>query len=193
MLDQFQPTGDPLKPLTQIAMKILAAFRKRDQRSLRKLNDEVLKLAGLDRDKVCFELAIYSYVLSKVVSKPRYLDKEYEQSLKGIAQVFQMIVDKMESPDQDEVISLFSDLENAIARLEEKDPRFIVDLVTKGRLKMAATIYAQGIGLGVAAEVTGLDKQEILDYAGETMMFDRLKEEMTIGDRLKNARKFLSG
>ena len=106
MLDQFQPTGDPLKPLTQIAMKILAAFRKRDQRSLRKLNDEVLKLAGLDRDKVCFELAIYSYVLSKVVSKPRYLDKEYEQSLKGIAQVFQMIVDKIESPDQDEVISL---------------------------------------------------------------------------------------
>ena len=68
-----------------------------------------------------------------------------------------------------------------------------MDLVTKGRLKMAATIYAQGIGLGVAAEVTGLDKQEILDYAGETMMFDRLKEEMTIGDRLKNARKFLSG
>jgi hypothetical protein len=182
-----------LKPITQIAMKILAAFRKRDQRSLRKLNDEVLKLTAVGCDKVCFDLAVYSYVLSKVVSKPRYLGKDYEQSLKGISQVFQMIVDKMESPDQEEILSLFSDLENAIARLEEKDPRFIVDLVTKGRLKMAATLYAQGIGLGVAAEMTGLDKQEILDYAGETMMFDRLKEEMTIEERIKNARKFLSG
>jgi hypothetical protein len=182
-----------LKPITQIAMKILAAFRKRDQRSLRKLNDEVLKFTAVGCDKVCFDLAVYSYVLSKVVSKPRYLGKEYEKSLKGISQAFQTIVDKMESQDPDILIPLFSDLEIAIASLEEKDPRFVVDLVTKGRLKMAATLYAQGIGLGVAAEMTGLDKQEILDYAGETMMFDRLKEEMTIEERIKNARKFLSG
>jgi hypothetical protein len=182
-----------LKPIIQISNKILAAFRKRDQRALRKLNDEVLKVAGLDCDKVCFDLAVYSYVLSKVVSKPRYLAKEYERSLKSIATVFQNIVDRMEYSDSEEVLRLFSDLDAAIARLEEKDPRFIIDLVTKGRLKMAATFYAQGVSLGVAAEMTGLDKQEILDYAGETMMFDRLKDEMTIEERLKIARKLLTG
>jgi hypothetical protein len=189
----YATIGDHLKPITQIANKILAAFRKQDQRALRKLNDEVLKIAGLDCDKVCFDLAVYSYVLSKVVSKPRYLGKDYVASLKNIAFIFQSIVEKMEFSDRDDLLRLFSELDKSLARLEEKDPRFIVDLVTKGRLKMAATFYAQGVSLGVAAEMTGLDKQEILDYAGETMMFDRLKDEMTIEDRLKIARKLLTG
>jgi hypothetical protein len=40
--------------------------------------------------------------------------------------------------------------------------------------------------------MTGLDKQEILDYAGETMMFDRLKAEKGINERMKVARKFIT-
>jgi hypothetical protein len=182
-----------LRPMTQMASRVLAAFRKYDQRNLRKLNDEILKSTALDCDKVCFDLAVFSYVLSKIVSKPRYLAPEYEKSLKEVARVFQAIVDKMDYADEDELLSLFTDLEGSIAHLEDRDPRFVVDLVTKGRLKMAATFYAQGMSLGVAAEMTGLEKQEILDYAGETMMFDRLKDEMTIEDRIKAARKFLIG
>ena len=173
--------------------KILAAFRKKDQRSLRKLNDEILRQTALDCDKVCFDLAIFSYVLSKVVSKPRYLAKEYEPSLREIARILALIVEKLDYADEEELLAMFTDLEEAISHLEEKDPRFIVDLVTKGRLKMAATFYAQGMSLGVAAEMTGLEKQEILDYAGETMMFDRLKDEMKIEERIKIARKFLRG
>jgi trehalose-6-phosphate synthase len=49
------------------------------------------------------------------------------------------------------------------------------------------------VSLGVAVEMTGLDKQEILDYAGGTMMFDRLKDEKGIEERMKAARKFLAG
>jgi hypothetical protein len=182
-----------LKPITQLASKVLAAFKKRDQRNLRKLNDEVLKVTSMGCDKVCFNLAVYSYVLSKVVSKPRYLDKQYEPSLREISRVFQAIVDRLDAAAEDELLVLFNDLEAAISHLEDKDPRFIVDLVTKGRLKMASTFYAQGMSLGVAADMTGLDKQEILDYAGETMMFDRLKDEKTIVERIKIARKFLTG
>jgi hypothetical protein len=182
-----------LKPITNIASRILAAFRKRDQRALRKLNDEVLKATSMECGKVCFDLAVFSYVLSKVVSKPRYLAPEYEPSLREIARVFQAIVEKLDYAEEDELLALFTGLGTAISRLEKKDPRFIVDLVTKGRLKMAATFYAEGMSLGVAAEMTGLDKQEILDYAGETMMFDRLKDEKTIEERVKTARKFLSG
>jgi hypothetical protein len=180
-----------LKPITQLASKVLAAFRKQDQRALRKLNDEILRGTALDCDKVCFDLAVFSYVLSKVVSKPRYLGKSFEPHHREISRVFQLIVDKLDYADEDELLALFSDLEEAIGRLEGKDPRFVVDLVTKGRLKMAATFYAQGMSLGIAAEMTGLDKQEILDYAGETMMFDRLKDEMPIADRIRTARKFL--
>jgi hypothetical protein len=47
------------------------------------------------------------------------------------------------------------------------------------------------MSLGVASDMTGMEKQEILDYAGETMMFDRLKEENPIAERMKIARKLI--
>lgn len=160
---------------------------------MRKLNDEVLRTAAVDFNNVTFKLAIFSYVLSKIVSKPRLLMPEFEPALRGIEASMARLVDRMDSAAEAELLSLFKDMEKYVSRLEEKDPRFVVDLVTKGRLKMAAIFYAQGMSLGVAAEMTGLDKQEVLDYAGETMMFDRLKEEKSIAERMKAARRLLLG
>jgi len=176
-----------------MAAKALSAFRKRDQRLLRKLNDDILKATAMHCDLACFNLAVFSYVLSKIVSKPRFLHSEYKSGLIGIERVFERLVERLDSANEAELTQIFSELETSIAHLEAKDPRFVVDLVTKGKLKMAATFYAQGMSLGVAAEMTGLEKQEILDYAGETMMFDRLQAEKTIGERIKTARKLLSG
>lgn len=176
-----------------MAAKILSAFRKRNQRLLRKLNDDVLKTTAMQMGLSSFNLAVFSYVLSKIVSKPRFLTPEYKSGLTGIERVFERLVERLDSANEAELTQIFSELETAIAHLEGKDPRFVVDLVTKGKLKMAATFYAQGMSLGVAAEMTGLEKQEILDYAGETMMFDRLKAEKTINERMKIARKILGG
>ncbi|MEW6749034.1 MAG: hypothetical protein AB1295_04980 [Candidatus Micrarchaeota archaeon] len=178
--------------LTGLASKILSAFRSRDQRALRKLNDAVLKETAMECEKPCFNMAVFSYVLSKIVSKPRFLRPEYRNGLDSIGKVLSRLVERLPSADETELDTIFEQLQRSIERLEEKDPRFVVDLVTKGKLKMAATFYAQGMSLGVAAEMTGLEKQEILDYAGETMMFDRLKSEKSITERMKVARKFLS-
>ncbi|NYZ73525.1 hypothetical protein H0O00_00105 [Candidatus Micrarchaeota archaeon] len=182
-----------MKPLTHLASQILSAFKSRNQRRLRKLNDEVLRTAAMEFNNVTFNLAVFSYVMSKIVSKPRFIMPEFEPALRGIENAMGRLVDRMETADEAELLSIFKEMEKYIGRLEEKDPRFVVDLVTKGRLKMAATFYAQGMSLGVAAEMTGLDKQEIQDYAGETMMFDRLKDEKGIAERMKTARKLITG
>lgn len=178
--------------LNSLADRILSSFKARDQRKLRKLNDEVLKVSYLEFNKVTYNLGTLSYVLSKIVSKPRFLSPACDTSLNAIEKLLAKLANRIDIAQEDELLAIFTDLENTIARLEEKDPRFIVNLVTKGKLKMAATFYAQGLSLGVAADMTGLDKQEILDYAGETMMFDRLKDEIRIGDRMKIARKLVS-
>lgn len=178
--------------LNSLADRILSSFKARDQRKLRKLNDEVLKVSYLEFNKVTYNLGTLSYILSKIVSKPRFLSPTYETSLNAIDKLLAKLANRIDIAQEDELLTIFSDLERAIAHLEESDPRFIVTLVIKGKLKMAATFYAQGMSLGVAADMTGLDKQEILDYAGETMMFDRLKGEIKIGDRMKVARKLIS-
>jgi hypothetical protein len=181
-----------LRTLSSLISSILSAFRKRNQRKLRKLNDEVLRSTALEFNIINFNLAVFSYVLSKIVSKPRYLSRECAGCLKAIEDSLKTLADRIDVSEEREILDLFDELEHGIACLEERDPRFVIGLITKGKLKTAATFYAQGLSLGVAAEMTGLDKQEILDYAGETMMFDRLKEEKSIHERMKAARKLLS-
>ncbi|MBD3210274.1 hypothetical protein GF318_02735 [Candidatus Micrarchaeota archaeon] len=180
-----------MKPIIELGPKILTAFRKRNQSRLRKLNDEVLKAAALESDRLSFKLAVFSYVLAKIVSKPRFLKKEYSGRLKTIEDRFAGIVRRARGAKEKEMVQLFSKLEKAVIALEKEDPRFLLDLVSKGRLKMAATFYAQGMSLGTAAEMTNLDKQEILDYAGKTMMFDRVEEKISISERMKTARKMI--
>jgi hypothetical protein len=79
---------------------------------------------------------------------------------------------------------IFTRIENA----EGEDPRFVKGLLLKSKIKAASTFYAQGLSLGRAAEMTGLDKREILSYAGQTMMNERIPSTMPVSARLKTLR-----
>ncbi len=176
----------------QLAFSVLGAFKKRKQRSLRKLNDRILREAVVQFTKPLYRLAVLSYVLSKITQKPRFMRPEYENALASIERTLKKAAESMGHKDA-EVIRNFKAVEKAIFDLEKRDRRYLIGLVQKGELKTAATMYAQGISLGVAAEMTGMEKQEIMDYAGDTMMFERVKEEKTIQERVKMARRFIGG
>ncbi len=178
-----------IKQLKELAWEVLGAFKRRDQRQLRKLNDEILNSAAMSFNQTHFRLAVFSYVLSKIASKPRLLASVNTPALKSIEGAMSTLIRSIENNVDSS--PAFAQLDRSISNLERIDQRFIVDLVTKGKLKMAATLYAQGLSLGTASEVTGIDKQEILDYAGETMMFDRLKEEKPMSERIKIARSLI--
>ncbi|VVC01918.1 Uncharacterised protein [uncultured archaeon] len=88
-------------------------------------------------------------------------------------------------------MKMIKEINNLVLGMEEEDKRYITDLLSKGKLKMAATMYAKGISIGLASEMSGVEKHEIQDYAGDTMMFDRVKEEVDIRDRMKRVRKLV--
>ncbi len=180
-----------MKTIKDYSGELLAAFKKRKQSRLRKLNDRILRDAVLSFTASYYELAVISYVLSKIVSKPRFLRSEYGKGIAGIEKALESLSTVSPDAGPEELFPYFRRVQAAIARLESRDPRYLIDLFSKGRLKMAATLYAQGISLGLAAEKSGIDKQEIMDYAGDTMMFDRLKEEVDIEKRMKTAREFV--
>ncbi len=180
-----------MRQIPEYTGMVLNAFRKHNPRQLRKMNDDILNIAATDLSKPYFSLAVYSYILSKIVSKPRYFEYEYVRSISEIESSLAAIANRRGIMRDDEADLLFARLERSIASLESKDPRFVIDLLTKGRLKMAAILYAKGMSLGVATQMTGLEKQEILNYAGQTMMFDRIKDAKTAPERMKFARKFL--
>ena len=103
------------------------------------------------------------------------------------------ILEKLTSQAGQGNTKAFSDslleLKVSLQNVERPDSRYIKSMIDKGRLKTAAILYAQGISLSSAAEKTGVEKQEIMDYAGKTMMFDRMEEKTPLSKRLKKARK----
>ncbi len=173
--------------------EIVAVFKKRDSRKLRKLDEAILREASLAYSKKLYYLAIVAYVLSKILGKPRFLERNYRERIFAIENVLDEISLCKEECSDEEFHARFEKLEKAVKNLESEDPRFVIDLISKARLKVAATLYAQGISLGTAAEITGVEKQEILSYAGHTMMFDRLREEKNVRARLRALKNLAEG
>lgn len=178
-------------PLKDLLISICDAFGKRNQKKLRKINDQILKQAVIEFNKRWYDLAVLSYVLAKITSKPRYLRKEMDKLMAPVEKQIALIAKVDGAANDAEWARMFAELETRIKNLDSDDKRFITDLMTKGKLKVASILYAQGISLGLASEMTNMPKQDILDYAGKTMMFDRIKDEQGILDRLKNARKLI--
>ncbi|MBI2079595.1 hypothetical protein HYT84_02430 [Candidatus Micrarchaeota archaeon] len=179
--------------LQDLMLAIESSFKKRNQKKLRKINDRLLKLGVTDFNKSLYNLAVTSYVLSKIVSKPRFLEKKHEKSMSSIEKTLSKMSKYVDELSEEDWTKLFLEFEETISSLEKGDARFLTDLISKGKLKVASTLYAQGLSLGTAADYTGMSKQDILDYAGKTMMFDRVKEEKSILERIKIARNIILG
>ncbi len=177
----------------EIIKEIISAFGRRDPKRLRRLQDLVLEDASIINSKKLFHLAIMTYVLSKVLSKPRFAQPVYRERMLGIASYLGELDSILKTSTEEQFDKKAQDFSILIGKLESDDPRFVISLIAKGKLKVAATLYAQGISLGVASEITGVEKQEVLSYAGHTMMFDRLKEEKKVGDRLRSLKNFVEG
>lgn len=174
--------------LHAITSAIAAAFARKNQKKLRKINDDMLHEIVVNFTNAVFELAVLSYVLAKITSKSRFLDKSNEKKLSEIQRALELL---SKSKNEDELLKGCKIVLTTITSLEKEDARYVIDLVSKGKLKVGATAYAQGVSLGTASEMTGIDKQEIMDYAGKTMMFDRVKEEKSIEERLIAIRKLI--
>ncbi|MFH1221731.1 MAG: hypothetical protein V1492_01465 [Candidatus Micrarchaeota archaeon] len=166
-------------------------FKKRNEKHLRKLADDFLDESIMRPSKLFFELAVISYVFSKILSKPRFLTDKYKDEFNRMEQLIKQLNDGVGKKSDEEFFLLTKKVEDIINSIESQDKRFFIGLLAKGRVKNAATMYAKGVSLGLAAEVSGVGQQEIQKYSGDSMMFDRLKEETDIRERMKKVRRLL--
>ncbi|MBD3389952.1 hypothetical protein GF415_03295 [Candidatus Micrarchaeota archaeon] len=179
--------------LSKASKLICDAFKERDQRKMRRANDTIMTLSASRFSKEMYELAVYSYVLSKVLSKPRFMSKKYSATHKEIQAILNSMVRDAKKRDKKAFRVAVKGLRTSIQTLESRDSRYIKTMIEKGRLKTAATLYAQGLSLSTASKLTGVESQEIMDYAGKTRMFDRVTGGKSLASRIDYARKMLLG
>lgn len=166
-------------------------FKKRNDKKLRKIQDDFLAESIMRSSKLFFEFSVIAYVLSKIIAKPRFLTDKYNKELAKIEEILKQMESSVGKKTDDEFLEMIKRLEVIINNMEAQDKRFFLGLLTKGRVKCAATVYAKGVSLGLATEMSGVGQEEIQKYAGDSMMFDRMKEEIDIRERVKKVRKIL--
>lgn len=179
--------------LPETAVLISNALRDHDVRAMRKINDRCIEETAIKFEQPTYLFALISYVLSKIISKPRYfIQKKAKASLSALSLSLRLCEQQAKNADYAGLTATQNKMLSSIEKMDERDRRFVKSILTKGRLKIASTLYAQGISLGNAAEMTGTDKREVLLYAGQTMMFDRLHEKKSMEERMKNLREIFS-
>ena len=169
------------------------SYKSRNQRKMRKANDKIMMGSISGFPKELYDLAVYSYVLSKILSKPRFMGRAYTDKHKEIDKILSGLVSASDVNDKKTFAIFLKELSFSIQNIESSDSRYLISMIDKGKLKTAATLYAQGFSLSAAAKMTGMDQQEIMDYAGKTRMFDRVEEQMPVSKRIKKAQRMLIG
>ncbi|OIO21919.1 hypothetical protein COV61_01495 [Candidatus Micrarchaeota archaeon CG11_big_fil_rev_8_21_14_0_20_47_5] len=173
--------------------EIYREFSKGDARALRKINDKCIECLGMTPEKNMLSLAVISYVLSKILSKPRYFERRANKEYLGrMKEQMQKCAAVSKGDDEEKMGYCIEGMLKTVDKISGSDRRFFLGLQQKALLKIAATLYAQGFSLGRASEITGVEEREILKYAGGTMMFDRFKGKKTLLDRLNDARKIFA-
>ncbi|MCX8198245.1 MAG: hypothetical protein N3F07_03595 [Candidatus Micrarchaeota archaeon] len=176
--------------LSETAFLISSALQSQDVRAMRKINDRCIQETAVKFSRYTYNFALISYVLSKIISKPRYFSQRRpKEAVAKVAELLAQCEEAAKSANYSQLGRLQEKMLLEMQKIDDEDRRFVRGIVQKARLKIAAILYAQGISLGNASQITGTEKRELLLYAGQTTMFDRLKEKKSMQERMRDLRR----
>jgi hypothetical protein len=179
--------------LSETAVLIGSALRNHDVRAMRKINDRCIDETALKFQQPTYNYALVTYVLAKILSKPRYFKRgSAKGALSSIDKLLRACEGAAKEADYAALLAAQGKIIATMEKMDDEDRRFVKGIMQKARLKIASTLYAQGLSLGNASDIAGADKREVLLYAGQTMMFDRLLEKKGMEERLKELREIFS-
>ncbi len=176
----------------QYMIKIKNAFQNLDTIKLREIANQAMEEAVLRNDKLLASVAIFSYSLSKILTKVHFRKREdWGKFKKVMSRELSMLVGLTKTRKD-----IYRIIENKLIKLVEEIDKeagnYTRNLVYKARVKMASTAYALGVSIGTAVELTGADKFELLRYIGVTKIHDRpYTRTMSALERYKIARRVL--
>jgi hypothetical protein len=166
------------------------AFEKRDVSALKDLSNKCIENAALTEDEGMVNLSLISYALSKLLSKPHFLqDPGWRKFESDISKDLESLLRNGKKPRPSKVLR---DVIDDISGMDASLGYYVRDVVEKARIKQASRIYAMGLSLSKAAELTKADKFMVYEYIGETKVHEgAFVSTKSILDRYKYARKVL--
>ncbi|MFH0961791.1 MAG: hypothetical protein V1820_03850 [archaeon] len=177
----------PLRKENSSAIKeLLAAIAEGSPKKMKDIANHVLKDVPFTRDPVSIKISVICYSLSKVFNKDYYRKDEMRWRDFVIDLRNDLRISLEEPQKLDEVLA-------DIKKLDESVGRFVSQVTDKALSKKASTLYAYGLSLGTATNLTGASKWDVLKEVGQTKMSDEQKQSFSLLERFKLAKEILGG
>lgn len=166
--------------------ELLSAIAEGNPKKMKDLANRVLREVPFTRDGMSIKLSVICYSLSKVFNKD-YYRKDEMRWRDFVIDLRNDLRISLEAPGKlDEVLS-------DIRKLDESVGRFVSQVTDKALSKKASTLYAYGLSLGTATQLTGASKWDVLREVGQTRINDEQKQTGSLPERFKLAREILGG
>jgi phosphoglycolate phosphatase-like HAD superfamily hydrolase len=178
--------GKPIMDCLKCLCDMNVAYKKRRIVELKEISERITNELIQEFSQEGVDLAIISYLLYKLLTKRRFEEEDKDE-------VGDKLNEICKRGNKQDALQSIKELNELALEVEAGDKRYVIDILTKARIKIAAKLYAKGVSLGVVSKALGIPQQEIMSYAGKTMMFDRVKGEVTVKDRAKAAKQALLG
>ncbi len=179
--------------VAKAAQEVYDAFRNGDIKVLRKTSTRCAESMATESVEGMFPLSVISYVLGKMLEKPRFFHDHRTEELGLFIENKLLECSKCAKEGRKEDFSrATTELIEHLVEFESRDRRYVRGLIDKAKLKIAARLYAQGFSLSYVVSITGADMREVLKYIGQTLMFDRVGKTKNVEERLANARRIFS-
>lgn len=178
--------------LSKKTLQLKEAFEAGDLIKLRLLSNDCIEKAALKQSKELVQLSLIAYSLSKILSKEHIIcNINWPEARNRILEDIDFALTALEKNDLKAFNNSLNDISGHITGIDKQLGNFVIDLMEKARLKQASRVYAFGLSLKAAVELTGTQEQELLKYIGGTRLADERIEKKGINDRLKDLKKIL--
>ncbi|NYZ76644.1 hypothetical protein H0N98_05355 [Candidatus Micrarchaeota archaeon] len=176
--------------VTEALKEMLAALMTGEISQLKKISDRCISEFALGEKSDLLDVAIVSYVLAKVLEKPRYWNRKIKKEfVEKVQESLHNAVASLDENRLEDMREYLKSISEDLKAFDTEDRRYVGSLFHKARLRFASYLYAQGFSLSNAIALTGTSKSDVLNYSGQTLMHDRMGKTKPILERLKNVRK----
>lgn len=178
--------------LLEFVRRMQDAFKKGSIIELKDVSNDAIQLAALKSSHLLSEVSLIAYSLHKLLTKVHIAESGKWDALRNeIEKDLDNALAMIGKNDLKGFEKALHGVIDGIANVDSELGNYIQGTYDKARVKQASRAYSLGISLSRAAELTGADKKELLQYIGATKMHDEEAVKFGIGERLKNLKKAL--
>ena len=183
---------EPSQKLLEFVRRMEGAFGKQSIIELKDISNDAIQLAALKSSHLLSEVSLIAYSLHKLLTKVHIAESgEWDALRDEIEKDLDSALEMIGKNDLKGFEKALHGVIGGIAAVDSELGNYVQGTYDKARIKQASRAYSFGISLSRAAELTGADKKELLQYIGATKMHDEEAIKFGIGERLKELKKAL--